>query len=43
MVQGRLLDLRAMCLDPNQAGLITPQDAVRDLAIAEACSVESDA
>jgi predicted dehydrogenase len=40
MVQARFLDLCAMCLDPNYAGLITPQDAVRDLAIAQACSAD---
>lgn len=40
LVRARWYDLCAMCQDPNRAGLITPQDAVRDLALAEAACAD---
>jgi predicted dehydrogenase len=37
MAQARFLDLCRMIQDPNWSGLVTPDDAVSDLALAEAC------
>lgn len=38
MVQARFLDFCRMIQDPNWSGLVTPDDAVADLALAEACT-----
>jgi predicted dehydrogenase len=38
MAQARFLDFCRMIHDPNWSGLVTPDDAVADLALAEACT-----
>jgi predicted dehydrogenase len=38
MAQARFLDFCRMIQDPNWSGLVTPDDAVADLALAEACT-----
>jgi predicted dehydrogenase len=39
MAQARFLDFCQMIQDPNWSGLVTPDDAAADLALAEACTV----
>jgi predicted dehydrogenase len=40
MAQARFLDFCRMIQDPNWSGLVTPEDAAADLALAEMCTPE---